>query len=355
MDPGHQKRRCFVISPIGEDDSEIREHADNVYDYIIEPAMKECEIDAIRSDRIREPGRISDLMFRELLNDDFCVAVLTGHNPNVYYELAIAQAALRPVIILLLKGQNLPFDVKDLRCVYYDLKPRPLMEKAYQRELIEHIKGVEKCGWKAEPPWGVEKGGTVSKNPDFNFFDRASEFGAHDRWLKLLRNTENIFEIMGITLGSWKRTRNFVKILKERAEKGCQTRIMVMHRDNPALPQMINDEDNIRGQSFGQILEELDEMTEYFATLANDVPGVKFRQMFQGYPHLQVTLVDDSVVVIPYFFSQKPHEAPLYDCSQNSTLYALAKQEFESLWNANEPAKIVYKSLMTDSRGPGSG
>ncbi len=109
------QKRCFVISPIGPEGSPTREHADDVYNYIITPAMEACDMQAVRSDHLREPGKISDQMFKEILTDDLCIAVLTEDNPNVYYELALAQAAARPVIILLLKGKVLPFDIHDLR------------------------------------------------------------------------------------------------------------------------------------------------------------------------------------------------------------------------------------------------
>lgn len=56
--------KCFVISPIGEEGSDVRQHADDVFRYIIEPAMKECEIEAIRSDQLYKPGLISEQMFR---------------------------------------------------------------------------------------------------------------------------------------------------------------------------------------------------------------------------------------------------------------------------------------------------
>ena len=49
---------------------------------------------------------ISEQMYRAILKEDFCIALLTGFNPNVFYELAIAQAADRPVIILLEFGKN---------------------------------------------------------------------------------------------------------------------------------------------------------------------------------------------------------------------------------------------------------
>ena len=44
------KRRCFVISPIGAERSEVREHADDVFEFIIKPAMDQLGINAYRSD-----------------------------------------------------------------------------------------------------------------------------------------------------------------------------------------------------------------------------------------------------------------------------------------------------------------
>ena len=52
------------------------------------------------------------------------------------------------MIILLEKGQILPFDIKDLRCVYYDLKPRSLFEKIHVKELVAHVRSIEAAGWK---------------------------------------------------------------------------------------------------------------------------------------------------------------------------------------------------------------
>ena len=84
-------KTCFVISPIGKPRSAIRHHADRVLAEIIRPALKGVGVKPIRSDQITKPGRISDHMFRAILEHDMCIAVLTGANPNVYYELAVAQ------------------------------------------------------------------------------------------------------------------------------------------------------------------------------------------------------------------------------------------------------------------------
>ena len=55
--------------------------------------METCGLATLRSDHLHEPGKITEQMYRELLGSDLSIAVLTGYNPNVFYELALAQAA----------------------------------------------------------------------------------------------------------------------------------------------------------------------------------------------------------------------------------------------------------------------
>jgi hypothetical protein len=140
-----------VISPIGEEGSHIREHADDVMEYIIKPAMERSGVTAVRSDQITESGAITEQMFREIVNADICVALLTApFNPNVFYELAIAQAAARPVVILIEKGLTLPFDVKDLRCVQYEMSPvTRLVKGVFADRVNDMVDEVKRQGWKA--------------------------------------------------------------------------------------------------------------------------------------------------------------------------------------------------------------
>jgi hypothetical protein len=147
-------RRCFVISPIGAEGSVVRQHADDVFDYIIKPAVEDCGLLALRSDHLQEPGRISEQMFREIVTGDCCVALLTGHNPNVFYELAVAQTVGTPVVALIEKSEPVPFDIQDLRCVRYDLSPRPLFDRVYVKELSAHFKRLAAGGWRPQTAFG---------------------------------------------------------------------------------------------------------------------------------------------------------------------------------------------------------
>lgn len=144
------QKRCFVISPIGSEGSKTREHADDVFEGIIKPAIEECGMEAYRSDQLNEPGRITDQMFSAILHEDFCIALLTYLNPNVFYELAVAQSIGKPVIMLMEKGENLPFDIKDLRYIPYDLRPQSVRSGIYRIELVKQIRDLESRGWAAE-------------------------------------------------------------------------------------------------------------------------------------------------------------------------------------------------------------
>ena len=66
--------------------SPVREHADDVFEFIIKPAMDELAIHAYRSDHSQEIGRVTDQMIGSILGDDLCIAVITFQNPNVFYS-----------------------------------------------------------------------------------------------------------------------------------------------------------------------------------------------------------------------------------------------------------------------------
>jgi hypothetical protein len=324
-------RRAFVISPIGEPGSDVREHADTVFDYIIKPAMEYCRIEPIRSDHLNEPGLISEQMFREILGDDLSIAVLTGRNPNVFYELAVAQAAQRPVIVLAEEGEMLPFDVQDLRCVYYTMKPRPLIEGEYKDKVIKQVQELEAVGWKVKPPFG----GGLTARDNFTFFRRARDWGSSRAWDGLLEEAESAFEVMGIGLSGWG-SAHARETMLEKAAAGCSIRVMVVDADNAALPHSINEE--LEDEGIDLLRRRIAGMYEVFETLAQQSENIQVRTITTGCPHMQVARTDRSAVCIPYMYSDQPGNSPLIRCNADHELYKAVAQEFESLWRANAPA-----------------
>ena len=109
-------RECFVISPIGD------ENCDLVLDHIITPAAEALDLKVTRADKIASSGVIPSEIFEKLLKADIVAAVLTGHNPNVFYELAIRHSLKRPFVHLIEKTQPIPFDLESSRAIMYGLR-----------------------------------------------------------------------------------------------------------------------------------------------------------------------------------------------------------------------------------------
>jgi hypothetical protein len=140
-------RKCFVISPIGDEDSPIRKHMDTVLDFVIKPALDACGVEAVRADQMNDPGAISPQMFDAIFDYDLCIAVLTFANANVYYELGVAQLANRPVITLIHRSEQPLFDVKDLRMIRYDFDAPSYVARTHISALERFVRTVAARGW----------------------------------------------------------------------------------------------------------------------------------------------------------------------------------------------------------------
>ena len=150
----HPEKLCFVISPIGEPDSETRKRSDQVLRHVIRPAATSCGYKAVRADEIDKPGMITSQVIQHVVNDALVVADLTERNPNVFYELAIRHALRRPLVQIIRKGEAIPFDVAGTRTIYVDHKDLDSVDAA-KNEIIEQIKALEKDSSDIETPISV--------------------------------------------------------------------------------------------------------------------------------------------------------------------------------------------------------
>ncbi len=142
-------KKCFIISPIGEDGSETRKNADEVLEFIIDPACKTKNYEVTRSDKISDNGMITQSIIENLLQADLAIADLTGRNPNVFYELAIRHSYNLPVIQITNDISSIPFDVHNVRTIQYDLSASGA--KKAKEEIIKVIESIESGNKSANP------------------------------------------------------------------------------------------------------------------------------------------------------------------------------------------------------------
>lgn len=113
-----EKKKCFIITPIGDENDPIRRHIEGIIDAAISPVIED-EYEVIVAHRISESGSISKQVITEIYNDDLVIANLTNRNPNVMYELALRHAIAKPTIMIAEKGTNLPSDIIMQRTIFY--------------------------------------------------------------------------------------------------------------------------------------------------------------------------------------------------------------------------------------------
>jgi hypothetical protein len=136
------KKICFVISPIGEDDSETRKRSDQVLKHIITGAVEQRGYEVVRADKISEPGIITHQILQHIVDAPLVIADLTERNPNVFYELALRHAIRKPLIQLIKKGELIPFDVAATRIIQFDLHNLDSVDAA-KLEIIAQVKSLE--------------------------------------------------------------------------------------------------------------------------------------------------------------------------------------------------------------------
>ncbi len=116
------KKHCFIISPIGPDDSDIRRAADFFREDIVRKALKD-DFDISRADDYNRAGNITSQVIEAISKAALVVADLTGRNPNVYYELGFAHTHGRHVVPMISVDDEhpLPFDNYTERTIKYSI------------------------------------------------------------------------------------------------------------------------------------------------------------------------------------------------------------------------------------------
>ena len=107
-------KKCLVICPFGEEESEVRKRSDDLFEGLIKPLAEEVGYTAFRSIDDAQPGEITSRIIKDLYDSDLVIADLTGCNPNVFYELALRHSVAKPYILVSEDTAKLPFDVAQL-------------------------------------------------------------------------------------------------------------------------------------------------------------------------------------------------------------------------------------------------
>jgi len=124
--------RCFVMMPFGPP-------LGGYYDTVYKPAIEKAGLQPVRADaEIFGAGKIMDQIWSGIRTAKVLVAELTLRNPNVFYELGLAHALKKPVVLVSSNEGDVPFDLHHIRVIYYDVTD-PFWGKKLIAKVAENI------------------------------------------------------------------------------------------------------------------------------------------------------------------------------------------------------------------------
>ena len=123
---------AFLIMPFDEE-------FDTVYKDFIKPLLESIGFNVERADDIESQQNILRDVVEQIDKNDLIIADLTSANPNVFYELGLAHALRKPVILITQSISEVPFDLKSYRLLEYSTHFAHI-DKA-KKQLARYAKG----------------------------------------------------------------------------------------------------------------------------------------------------------------------------------------------------------------------
>ena len=106
--------KCLVIIPFASEFDEVYEKLKAA---VITARDGRAECRSLKE--VKAAGRITDDIIREVFESAFCVADLTGNNPNVMWETGFAMALGKPIVLIGQDVELMPFDLSHHRLLQY--------------------------------------------------------------------------------------------------------------------------------------------------------------------------------------------------------------------------------------------
>jgi len=126
---------CFVLMPFGS-------WFDRYFSEIYVPAIKDAGFEPIRADGLFSAGSVMEQIWEQIRRSKVLLADLTGKNPNVFYELGLAHALKKPVVFVSGDLEDVPFDLRHLRVVIYEIR-EPRWDEKLRKSITTYLRNAK--------------------------------------------------------------------------------------------------------------------------------------------------------------------------------------------------------------------
>jgi hypothetical protein len=115
-----------------------------VYEDHIKPTCASMGLTVRRADDFFTANRVVEDIWKAILSARLIIADCTDRNPNVFYEIGLAHTIGKPTILLTQREEDVPFDLRHLRYIQYQLTPRGMKEfEARFKETLRNVLEIE--------------------------------------------------------------------------------------------------------------------------------------------------------------------------------------------------------------------
>lgn len=126
---------CFVVMPFAIESLNI------VYEDFVKPTLIDrCSLRVERGDDVFGSNVIMDDISKSIRKARLIVADLTGRNANVFYEVGIAHALNKQVLLMTQSIDDVPFDLRHRRALVYEYSPRGC--KKLEKDLYDNVRSM---------------------------------------------------------------------------------------------------------------------------------------------------------------------------------------------------------------------
>ena len=323
---------CFVIMPFSGSFNDY-------YRKILKPTIENCGLKSIRADEVYGVKPIIEDIAECIINSEIVIADVTDKNPNVNYELGMAHALCKQVIIISQKVEDIPFDYRHIRAIIYDTKRvdwadnlKTELEKTIKLVIsdysniysIEAIRKFHKNN-SIDNIWGLQE--TYETRQKMNV--RLNEI-----WDKLINN----LDIIGFGFKSFRDSQNHS--IKEKVKNGLKLRILTI---NP-LSQFVKQREIDELQLVGSIKKTIIDLERWVIDLKKVSPSENNVQLkfYNSLPLDFYWRQEDKLFVGPYLYGIGSQQTITFEYKENTRGYNFYRNYFETLWENEDFCKDDY-------------
>lgn len=121
----------FVVMP-------FQDSLKPVWEDHIKNAARALGLTVTRADDFFTTHSVMSDVWTAICQSRAIIADCTGRNPNVFYEIGLAHAIGKSVVLITQNSDDVPFDVRYLRYIQYEYTPRGM--QAFEQKLEETLK-----------------------------------------------------------------------------------------------------------------------------------------------------------------------------------------------------------------------